>query len=254
MERWCTYISSGKTKLAGNFVYFLNNSYWLSPHNYFLEAHTHGNIEHTHSQLLNTKNCESISNKSILNTNTSNEANNENNVLKNLRLKNSNKVIIGHININSLRNKFELLTEMVRDKVDLLMISETKLDSSFPNAQFYMKSYSKPYMLDRNSKGGGIILYVREDIPSKLINSSCTNHDKEYFLVELKLREQKWLIVCNYNPHKTSFKGYLECISKEIDLHSSKYDLKQSDKDLKHFKETCLWVVNTIAPLSKADL
>ena len=113
---------------------------------------------------------------------------------------------------------------MVRDKVDLLMISETKLDSSFPNAQFYMKSYSKPYRLDRNSKGGGIILYVREDIPSKLINSSCTNHGKEYFLDELNLRKQKWLIICNYNPHKTSIKGHLECISKEIDSHSSKYD------------------------------
>ena len=87
--------------------------------------------------------------------------------------------MIGHININSLRNKFELLAEMVRDKVDLLMISETKLDSSFPIAQFYMKSYSKPYRLDRNSKGGGIILYVKEDIPSKLINSSFTNHDEE---------------------------------------------------------------------------
>ena len=53
---------------------------------------------------------------------------------------------------------------MVRDKVGLVMISETKLDSSFPDAQFYMKSYSKPYRLDRNSKGGSIILYVREDV------------------------------------------------------------------------------------------
>ena len=184
-------MESGKTKLAENVIYFLNNSYWLSPHDYFLEAHTHGNIEHTHSQLLNTKNCESISNKSILNTNTSNEANNENNVLKNLRLKNSNKVITGHININSLKHKFELLTEMVPDKVDLLMIYEIKLDSWFPNAQFYMKSYSKPYRLDRNCKVGSIILYVREDIPSKLINSSCIDHDKEYFLVELNLRKQK---------------------------------------------------------------
>ena len=97
--------------------------------------------------------------------------------MKNLRLKNSNKVISGHININSLRNKFELLTEMVWDKVDLPMISKTKFDSSFPNAQFYMKSYSEPYRLDRNNKGGGIILYVREDIPSKLINSSCIDYD-----------------------------------------------------------------------------
>ena len=102
--------------------------------------------------------------------------NNENNLLKNLRLKNPNKVIIGHININSLRNKFQLLTEMVRDKVDLLMISETKLDSSFPNNQFYMKSYSKPYRPDKTSMTS---LYVKEDIPSKLIKSSCIDHDKE---------------------------------------------------------------------------
>ena len=104
------------------------------------------------------------------------------------------------------------------------MISETKLHSLFRNTQFYMKSYSKPYRLDRNRKEGGIILYVREDILSKLINSSCTNHDKEYFLVELNLRKQKWLIICNYNPHKTRIKGYLECIGKEIDSHSPKYD------------------------------
>ena len=90
--------------------------------------------------------------------------------------------MIGHININSLKNKFELLIEMVGDKVDLLMISETKLYFSFPNAQFCMTSYSKPYRLDRNRKGGGIILYVRKDIPSKLINSSNIGHDKEYFL------------------------------------------------------------------------
>ena len=150
--------------------------------------------------------------------------NNENSLLENLRLKSANKIIIGHININSLRNKFEHLPEMVRYKVNLLMISETKLDSSFPNAQLYMKSYSKPYRLDRTSKEEVIILYVREDIPSKLINSSCIDHDKEYYLVELNLRKQKWLIICSYNPHKTMIKGYLEYISKEIDSHSSKYD------------------------------
>ena len=113
---------------------------------------------------------------------------------------------------------------MVRDKVDLLMISETKLDSSFQKAQFYMKSYSKSCRLDKNNKGGGIILYVSEDIPSKLINASCIDHDKEYFLVELNRRKQKWLIICNYNLHKAMIKGCLEYISKEIDSHSSKYD------------------------------
>ena len=72
------------------------------------------------------------------------------------KIKNSVKVIIGHININSLKNKFEFLTEMVRDKVDLLVVSETKFDSSLPDAQYYMKSYSEPYRIVRyNSIGQG---------------------------------------------------------------------------------------------------
>ena len=50
------------------------------------------------------------------------------NVLKNLRSSNSNKIGFGQININFLRKNFELLTEMVRDNVELLKISETKLD------------------------------------------------------------------------------------------------------------------------------
>ena len=40
-----------------------------------------------------------------------NVLNNEDNVLNNLQ--NSGTILIGHININSLKNKFELLTEMV---------------------------------------------------------------------------------------------------------------------------------------------
>ena len=61
-------------------------------------------------------------------------------MLKNVILKNLEKVIIGQININSLRSKFQLLIGTVRDKVDLFFITEIKLDSSFLDIQFYMKS------------------------------------------------------------------------------------------------------------------
>ena len=47
------------------------------------------------------------------------------------------------------------------------MISETKLDSSFPEGQFLIEGYSKPHRIDHNCHGGGIMLYVRADIPSK---------------------------------------------------------------------------------------
>ena len=56
--------------------------------------------------------------------------------LRILRKRNINKLIIAHLNINSLRNKFDFLKEQIQDYVDILMISETKLDESFPMGQF----------------------------------------------------------------------------------------------------------------------
>ena len=79
---------------------------------------------------------------------------------------------MSHLIINSIRNKFEALYLIVKNNVDILIISETKLDDSFPTAQFLLHGFSAPYKLDRNSNGGGIILlFIREDIPSRLLNS-----------------------------------------------------------------------------------
>ena len=57
---------------------------------------------------------------------------------KNLKLRSVNKVINGNININSLPNKFEKLKELVITHIDVLVITETKLDHSFPTSQFLM--------------------------------------------------------------------------------------------------------------------
>ena len=93
----------------------------------------------------------------------SKESSNGLSVLDRVRLNNAGRLIIGHLNINSLRNKFEMLPETVQDKLDILLISETKLDPSFPSSQFAIEGFSSPSWLDRNSSGGGIMLLVRED-------------------------------------------------------------------------------------------
>lgn len=49
------------------------------------------------------------------------------------------------------------------------MISETKINETFPGTQFCIYGYSTAYYLDRNPNGGGILLYVREDILTKMI-------------------------------------------------------------------------------------
>ena len=83
--------------------------------------------------------------------------------------------MIGQVNIDSITNKIEILREIVRGKVDVLMISKRNLESSFPEAPLYMESYSKPCWLDRSNKrgGGGIMLYIRKEIPSKLTQPIC---------------------------------------------------------------------------------
>ena len=87
--------------------------------------------------------------------------------IKDLRNQNPFRVIIGHININSIRNKFEPLVSFINNNLDILMISETKTDDTFPDSQFLIKGFSVPYRLDRTAKGGGILLYIREHILSK---------------------------------------------------------------------------------------
>ena len=52
--------------------------------------------------------------------------------MKSIRHENTNKLVFAHININSLRNKFELFVDQVKGNIDVLMISETKFDDSFP--------------------------------------------------------------------------------------------------------------------------
>ena len=74
--------------------------------------------------------------------------------IKVLRFRNPNKIIIGNLNINSLPNKFDQLNDTVLNYIDVLVLTETKIDDSFPTAQFLVRGFSKPYRLDRNSNGG----------------------------------------------------------------------------------------------------
>ena len=107
--------------------------------------------------------------------------------------KNPNRIIIAHLNINSIRNKFEMLKEVIGNKVDILLISETKLDDAFPLSQFILEGFTPKYRLDRTEHDGGLMLFIREDIPSKLLPN--VNPSGNQF------RIKNWLISGSYNPN-----------------------------------------------------
>ena len=102
------------------------------------------------------------------------------------------------------------------------MISETKIDESFPQGNFLIDGFSSPYRLDRDSKGGGIMLYIREDIPSNFVASD--NKPIESLYVELNLQNVKMLINCSNNPHKADIGNHLVTLNSFLDVRSTKYE------------------------------
>ena len=141
-------------------------------------------------------------------------------VLNNIRQEHSNRIVIAQLNINSLRNKFALRPTMIKHYVDLLLMSETKTSSSFPTAQFHIDGYTI-HTRDRDESGGGLLLYVREDVPLALLK---IDPGIEAFYVEFTIRKKKWLLCCSYNLNKTFITKHLDDIGRNRDLFSSKYD------------------------------
>ena len=63
------------------------------------------------------------------------------------RLKNPKNVILGQLNVNSLRNKIEAVEELIRNNVEISLFSETKLDETFPKQQFNLVTCSIVFIL-----------------------------------------------------------------------------------------------------------
>ena len=118
-------------------------------------------------------------------------------LLENLKLKNTNRLIVGQLKINSVVRKLDQLKVLLVNNIDILVITETKIDSSFPNAQFRIDGFSAPFRLDRNRFGGRVIFSVREDIPCKQLTKHILPGNIEEIFVEINFRKTKWLLLAN---------------------------------------------------------
>ena len=87
------------------------------------------------------------------------------------------------------------------------------------------KEFSNPYRLDRNSHSGGILVYVRDNIPSNLVKLDQKFENFQGFFIQLELsKRNKWLLSYSCNPQKENTKQHLSNISKGLDELNSKYD------------------------------
>ena len=89
-------------------------------------------------------------------------------------------------------------------------------------SQFLIHGYTPTFRLDGDNKGGGIMLFVKDDIPCKLL--SIGNHPMEGFFVEINLRKTKWLFCCSYNSNRCKIVFYQENLNRSLDLCLSHYE------------------------------
>ena len=63
------------------------------------------------------------------------------------------------MNIKNLRNK------IIDVRIIHFVLSETKVDKSFPTSQFHLSGYQIRARKDRNKYGGGLLEYVKKTSP-----------------------------------------------------------------------------------------
>ena len=103
--------------------------------------------------------------------------------------------------------------------VDIIMISETKVDDSYPINKFQIEGYSSPFRLDRDSHGGGIMIYFLDYL----------HNNAEGVFIEMNIRKRKWLIISGYNPRKENV-SYSLC-----------HNTTGLDKDLAIYENFLIW-------------
>ena len=116
--------------------------------------------------------------------------------------------MIGYLNINSIRNNIVQLTDICKTSpTEILCIDETKLDSSFPNAQVHLPDYQfPPFRRDQNLSGGGIIVYIHNGIIAKRLTVYETPNT-ESICVEIIIKKRKWGILFTYrSPNNNNLK------------------------------------------------
>ena len=80
-----------------------------------------------------------------------------------------------------------------------------------------------PYRMERNSNDGGILVYIRSDIPSTL--KTCHAFPEEIGLfIEINPRKSKCLLFGTYHPPGQNDKFYFDTTGRAVDIYIQKYD------------------------------
>ena len=123
------------------------------------------------------------------------------------RQKNEKDLLLCHLNINSIQNKFEELIDiMKKSRVQIMAVSESKIDGSYPDSQFLVPGYYL-HRKDRKKGGGGVLMLVSSKIQSKRIIIDRKYKTIEPLALEIGLKSGKAIVFSHIQiTHETHWK------------------------------------------------
>ena len=82
-----------------------------------------------------------------------------------------------------------------------------------------------PIRADRNRHGGGLLIYIKEGVPTKEVSlRNSTAKDVEAKAVEINLHKIKWLLIGIYRPPSQPKDFFLEEMRKNFEQFCTKYE------------------------------
>ena len=141
------------------------------------------------------------------------------------RVEHPRNPLIGYLNINSLRNKIVDAREVFgKLQLDNFALSETKLDDSFPSAQFCIENYEIRNRRYRGKIGGGLIEFVRKGFITKKIKEYETKVGETIASV-FTISKKKWFCLSVYRPPtSTNLDLFFEELTNSLSKAVNKYD------------------------------
>lgn len=138
------------------------------------------------------------------------------NPLQTARQKNDKDLLLCHLNSNSIQNKFEELKDIIiKSRVQIMAVSETKIDGSYPDSQFLIPGYYL-HRNDRKKGGGGVLMFVSSKIQSKRITIERRYKTIESLALEIGLKSKNAIVLVIYRPPKKITGSYSLLLEEEL--------------------------------------
>lgn len=132
------------------------------------------------------------------------------------RTKKAREIILIHLNVNSLQNKVEEVGLLIKaTKAQVFFLTETKIDSTYPDSQFAQRGYNI-FRNDPKKGRGGVMAYISDKLPSKRLGLPRKFTTIESLIIQSRFGPQDVVIVGIYRPPMPIGKNYHVILEKDL--------------------------------------